>query len=37
MALAAEFDTATDRRAYAVVSLGAAALSYYHARKVRTG
>jgi hypothetical protein len=32
MALAAEFDAATDRRAYAVVSLGAAALSYYHAR-----
>src|SRR5215469_7267260 len=32
MALAAEFDSATDRRAYAIVSVGAAALSYYHAR-----
>jgi hypothetical protein len=32
MSLAAEFDSAADRRAYAVVSLGAAALSYDHAR-----
>jgi DNA-binding transcriptional ArsR family regulator len=32
MGLAAEFDSRTDRRAYAVVSLGAAALSYDHAR-----
>jgi hypothetical protein len=32
MALSAEFDSAADRRAYAVVSLGAAALSYAHAR-----
>jgi hypothetical protein len=32
MALSAEFDSPADRRAYAVVSLGAAALSYDHAR-----
>ena len=32
MGLAAEFDSRTDRRAYAVVSIGAAALSYLHAR-----
>jgi DNA-binding transcriptional ArsR family regulator len=32
MGLAAEFDSRTDQRAYAVVSLGAAALSYDHAR-----
>jgi hypothetical protein len=32
MGLSAEFDSRTDRRAYAVVSLGAAALSYDHAR-----
>jgi DNA-binding transcriptional ArsR family regulator len=32
MALAAEFDSRADRYAYAVVSTGAAALSYYHAR-----
>jgi hypothetical protein len=32
MALSAEFDSAADRRAYAVVSVGAAALSYDHAR-----
>jgi len=32
MGLSAEFDSAADRRAYAVVSLGAAALSYAHAR-----
>jgi hypothetical protein len=32
MALSAEFDSAADRRAYAAVSLGAAALSYDHAR-----
>src|SRR6202012_5449419 len=32
MGLAAEFDSRTARRAYAVVSLGAAALSYDHAR-----
>ena len=32
MGLSAEFDSAADRRAYAVVSLGAAALSYDHAR-----
>ena len=32
MALSAEFDSAADRRAYAVVSIGAAALSYDHAR-----
>jgi hypothetical protein len=32
MRLSAEFDSAADRRAYAVVSLGAAALSYDHAR-----
>ena len=32
MALSAEFDSRTDRIAYAVVSLGAAALSYDHAR-----
>jgi hypothetical protein len=32
MSLAAEFDSRSDRYAYAVVSLGAAALSYYHAR-----
>jgi hypothetical protein len=32
MRLSAEFDSRTDRRAYAVVSLGAAALSYDHAR-----
>ena len=32
MSLSAEFDTAADRRAYAVVAAGAAALSYAHAR-----
>ena len=32
MSLSAEFDSAADRRAYAVVSVGAAALSYDHAR-----
>ena len=32
MALSAEFDSLADRRAYAVVSIGAAALSYAHAR-----
>jgi hypothetical protein len=32
MNLSAEFDTAADRRAYAVVAAGAAALSYDHAR-----
>jgi hypothetical protein len=32
MSLAAEFDSRSDRYAYAVVSLGAAVLSYYHAR-----
>jgi Protein of unknown function (DUF2637)/HTH domain len=32
MGLSAEFDSAADRRAYAVVSVGAAALSYAHAR-----
>jgi DNA-binding transcriptional ArsR family regulator len=32
MSLAAEFDSPADRYAYAVVSAGAAALSYYHAR-----
>jgi hypothetical protein len=32
MSLSAEFDSRTDRFAYAVVSLGAAALSYDHAR-----
>lgn len=32
MALSAEFDSRTDRIAYAVVSIGAAALSYAHAR-----
>ena len=32
MSLAAEFDSPADRRVYAVVAAGAAALSYYHAR-----
>jgi len=32
MSLAAEFDSRTDRRAYALVAAGAAALSYDHAR-----
>ena len=32
MSLSAEFDTAADRRAYAVVAAGAAVLSYDHAR-----
>lgn len=32
MSLSAEFDSRSDRYAYAVVSLGAAVLSYYHAR-----
>ena len=32
MSLSAEFDTKADRRAYAVVAAGAAALSYAHAR-----
>ena len=32
MSLSAEFDTRADRRAYALVATGAAALSYYHAR-----
>jgi uncharacterized protein DUF2637 len=32
MSLSAEFDSPADRYAYAVVSAGAAALSYYHAR-----
>ena len=32
MSLSAEFDPAADRRAYAVVAAGAAALSYAHAR-----
>src|ERR1700734_4188986 len=32
MNLSAEFDTRADRRAYALVAAGAAALSYYHAR-----
>jgi hypothetical protein len=32
MGLSAEFDSEADRRAYAVVSIGAAALSYDHAR-----
>ncbi|MGD0632542.1 MAG: hypothetical protein ABR987_24730, partial [Terracidiphilus sp.] len=32
MSLSAEFDTAADRRAYALVAAGAAALSYAHAR-----
>jgi hypothetical protein len=32
MALSAEFDTRTDRIAYNIVAVGAAALSYYHAR-----
>jgi hypothetical protein len=32
MSLSAEFDSRTDRRAYALVATGAAALSYYHAR-----
>ena len=32
MSLSAEFDTAADRRAYAVVAAGAAVLSYAHAR-----
>ena len=32
MSLSAEFDTRADRRAYALVAAGAAALSYYHAR-----
>jgi hypothetical protein len=32
MSLSAEFDSTADRRAYAMVSLGAAALSYDHAR-----
>ncbi|HEY2287180.1 MAG TPA: DUF2637 domain-containing protein [Streptosporangiaceae bacterium] len=32
MSLAAEFDSRTDRRAYALVAAGAAALSYTHAR-----
>jgi hypothetical protein len=32
MSLSAEFDTAADRRAYALVAAGAAALSYDHAR-----
>ena len=32
MSLAAEFDSRTDRRAYALVAAGAAALSYAHAR-----
>ena len=32
MSLSAEFDSSADRRAYALVAAGAAALSYYHAR-----
>ena len=32
MSLSAEFDSHADRRAYAAVAAGAAALSYYHAR-----
>ncbi len=32
MSLSAEFDTRADRRAYALVAAGAAALPYYHAR-----
>ena len=32
MSLSAEFDSRADRRAYAAVAAGAAALSYYHAR-----
>ena len=32
MSLSAEFDSRTDRRAYALVAAGAAALSYDHAR-----
>ena len=32
MNLSAEFDSRADRRAYALVAAGAAALSYYHAR-----
>jgi hypothetical protein len=32
MSLSAEFDTATDRRAYALVAAGAAVRSYEHAR-----
>src|SRR5437764_21247 len=32
MSLSAEFDTAADRRAYALVAAGAAVLSYDHAR-----
>ena len=32
MSLSAEFDSRTDRRAYALVAAGAAALSYAHAR-----
>jgi hypothetical protein len=32
VSLSAEFDSPADRRAYAVVAAGAAALSYYHAR-----
>ena len=32
MSLSAEFDSRADRRAYALVAAGAAALSYYHAR-----
>ena len=32
MNLSAEFDSRADRRAYAAVAAGAAALSYYHAR-----
>src|SRR5579875_1146632 len=33
MNLSAEFDTRADRRAYALVAAGAAALSYWHARQ----
>ena len=32
MSLSAEFDSSADRRAFALVAAGAAALSYYHAR-----
>ncbi len=33
MSMSAEFDSRTDRRVYALVAGGAAALSYYHARE----
>jgi len=33
MSLSAEFNSPADRRVYALVAAGAAALSYYHARE----